>query len=186
MTSTRNRKLIACLLVRQAGRECACQEGTARISGRRPLGSSTGNRGFVRRSSGGWLRGSRESGGNRGRVPRHCRHASGQAVGIRASHLRRPTLAHRDRSARQLLTELEVRPRSNPAAVASAAGLSSCTELLARWRCDFLLTWIERQNKSVKQRFCPIAVFVSCGFIWWAVQDSNLRPPACKAGALTN
>src|SRR5438128_1270188 len=23
-------------------------------------------------------------------------------------------------------------------------------------------------------------------FIWWAVQDSNLRPPACKAGALTN
>jgi hypothetical protein len=21
---------------------------------------------------------------------------------------------------------------------------------------------------------------------WWAVQDSNLRPPACKAGALTN
>jgi len=22
--------------------------------------------------------------------------------------------------------------------------------------------------------------------IWWAVQDSNLRPPACKAGALTN
>jgi hypothetical protein len=22
--------------------------------------------------------------------------------------------------------------------------------------------------------------------IWWAVQDSNLRPPACKAGALTS
>jgi hypothetical protein len=22
--------------------------------------------------------------------------------------------------------------------------------------------------------------------LWWAVQDSNLRPPACKAGALTN
>ena len=21
---------------------------------------------------------------------------------------------------------------------------------------------------------------------WWAVQDSNLRPPACKAGALTS
>ena len=21
---------------------------------------------------------------------------------------------------------------------------------------------------------------------WWAVQGSNLRPPACKAGALTN
>ncbi len=21
---------------------------------------------------------------------------------------------------------------------------------------------------------------------WWAVQDSNLRPPACEAGALTN
>ena len=21
---------------------------------------------------------------------------------------------------------------------------------------------------------------------WWAVQDLNLRPPACKAGALTN
>jgi hypothetical protein len=21
---------------------------------------------------------------------------------------------------------------------------------------------------------------------WWAVRDSNLRPPACKAGALTN
>ena len=24
------------------------------------------------------------------------------------------------------------------------------------------------------------------GTSWWAVQDSNLRPPACKAGALTN
>ena len=23
-------------------------------------------------------------------------------------------------------------------------------------------------------------------FNWWAVQDSNLRPPACKAGALTS
>jgi hypothetical protein len=23
-------------------------------------------------------------------------------------------------------------------------------------------------------------------FEWWAVQDSNLRPPACKAGALTS
>ena len=23
------------------------------------------------------------------------------------------------------------------------------------------------------------------GSEWWAVQDSNLRPPACKAGALT-
>jgi hypothetical protein len=22
--------------------------------------------------------------------------------------------------------------------------------------------------------------------LWWAVQGSNLRPPACKAGALTN
>ena len=22
--------------------------------------------------------------------------------------------------------------------------------------------------------------------LWWAVQDSNLRPPACKAGALTS
>ena len=22
--------------------------------------------------------------------------------------------------------------------------------------------------------------------LWWAVQDSNLRHPACKAGALTN
>jgi len=27
----------------------------------------------------------------------------------------------------------------------------------------------------------------SCNLLilWWAVQDSNLRPPACKAGALT-
>jgi hypothetical protein len=22
--------------------------------------------------------------------------------------------------------------------------------------------------------------------LWWARQDSNLRPPACEAGALTN
>jgi len=22
--------------------------------------------------------------------------------------------------------------------------------------------------------------------VWWAMGDSNLRPPACKAGALTN
>ena len=32
---------------------------------------------------------------------------------------------------------------------------------------------------------CLSIASVYAGF-WWAVKDSNLRPPACKAGALTN
>ncbi len=32
----------------------------------------------------------------------------------------------------------------------------------------------------------PDAHLRIAGWRWWAVKDLNLRPPACKAGALTN
>ena len=36
-----------------------------------------------------------------------------------------------------------------------------------------------REWFEARERFDP-------AFDWWAMQDSNLRPPACKAGALTS
>ena len=39
-------------------------------------------------------------------------------------------------------------------------------------------------QRSNQLNYVPAVVHVTSG--WWAVQGSNLRPPACKAGALTN
>ena len=38
---------------------------------------------------------------------------------------------------------------------------------------EFAISWRLLTYKSAEE------------LLWWAVQDSNLRPPACKAGALT-
>jgi Phage integrase family len=39
---------------------------------------------------------------------------------------------------------------------------------------------VQQENKQLAQTTEVIEGY------WWAVQDSNLRPPACKAGALTS
>jgi hypothetical protein len=51
-----------------------------------------------------------------------------------------------------------------------------------------ILTLLVFINEAVKDEFrqavknCVLRNLLD----WWAVQDSNLRPPACKAGALTS
>jgi hypothetical protein len=42
----------------------------------------------------------------------------------------------------------------------------------------------ENQRQSLS--LFPFSPQASDSKTWWAVQDSNLRPPACKAGALTS
>ena len=45
------------------------------------------------------------------------------------------------------------------------------------------------KNLMYGDRPCHVRAVKKADFflgIWWAVQGSNLRPPACKAGALTS
>ena len=43
-----------------------------------------------------------------------------------------------------------------------------------------------KESLMDRQRSVDRSATAMNGFDWWAVQDSNLRPPACKAGALTS
>jgi hypothetical protein len=42
------------------------------------------------------------------------------------------------------------------------------------------------ENNALPPKSDQEEVVVLARVKWWAVQDSNLRPPACKAGALTS
>ena len=83
---------------------------------------------------------------------------------------------------------------------------TGCQSIHCKSRCDFCTEAVHRNQSG-----CALAVSAMCGNAmgsatrrsgsrgtcrkarlavrnvggWWAVQDSNLRPPACKAGALT-
>ena len=59
------------------------------------------------------------------------------------------------------------------------------SDLLGRERANLAGCGIPKVYRDVRRsaRIQESTVFID---FWWAVQDSNLRPPACKAGALTN
>ena len=52
----------------------------------------------------------------------------------------------------------------------------------SKWSCF----WSYCGNSIPPNGKEPPQLLEKTGDKWWAVQDSNLRPPACKAGALTS
>ena len=62
-------------------------------------------------------------------------------------------------------------------------------------RSTLLLPCFPFSNSNTEKVWKPAIILVAFAYDplkctpiegWWAVQDSNLRPPACKAGALTS
>ena len=82
--------------------------------------------------------------------------------------------------------------RGSPDTVLSASPRATFT--LPRTRCfrpcrgwvGTILGTVRNWRGRTAQKQTPAIGLILRQYRWWAVQDSNLRPPACKAGALTN
>ena len=62
-------------------------------------------------------------------------------------------------------------------------GISVLERMAGTTRLELATSAVTGQ-RSNQLNYVPAGLAVTNG--WWAVQGSNLRPPACKAGALTN
>ena len=67
--------------------------------------------------------------------------------------------------------------------MAGTTGLEPAASAVTGQRSN-QLNYVPAVGKLAKRRIAKNAAMPT--ELWWAVQGSNLRPPACKAGALTN